>query len=156
MSKDIFINMPQKKRNGKFIVEKLHVVKVGEHYRIESVPVYSNLMCKGDIITIKKMEGEFWLDDIIESSDNSTIRIEFLDMKQRLTIMFYLADLGCESHCVKKGKVCSLNVPGSLDFKVIDDYLQKFEDQRVINYGTGAYRHLFDFPEERQRKDDLL
>ncbi len=123
-------------------------------YEITGIPFYSKLVGKADLITVKEMDGEWWIDDVLRFTNNSTVQIKFIDVEYKTKVTDTLVKLGCELCYYREETsdffLCAIHVPAKINFKKVYSHLQPFEEKGIIIWGTGKYYHDFEFPENKK------
>lgn len=118
-------------------IESLWATPVGANYRLENIPFYVKEFALGDIVSSRIVNGEPFVDDLVEESGNSTIHIVFYNENIVNKTRTELKELGCSSELSDRPHLIALNVPREIDYrKVIFPFLDK-----------GFGKKLWDFQE---------
>lgn len=116
-------------------VEALWANKVNNGYAIDSIPFYIKSVAIGDIFSVNNLDGEFIPNNLIEESGNSTIRLLF---KQNSKVKRYRKELekkmNVESELSNLANLVSLNVPLTIDYKTVIQYLDEGEKKQLWEY----------------------
>jgi hypothetical protein len=105
-------------------------------YKLDSIPFYAPLVASDDIIFAEFDEQEQMLTyrKTVEYSGNSTIQVVLMDKTRDINnIRDLFKELGCVSEGVTDGYF-SMEIPSSVDYKIIKEKLDSLENQEIIGY----------------------
>ncbi|UVM48175.1 DUF4265 domain-containing protein [Pseudomonas sp. B21-015] len=109
---------------------------------VKNIPFYSKDACLDDEILIKAgADGERYLEKVITSSGNSTIRIIFFDagIPHISIVLEKLVNMGCTWEGMSE-KFFSVNIPVSVSLDEVIEYLNEGEDKELLDYEYGLLR----------------
>jgi hypothetical protein len=120
-------------------VETMWAIIVDENkglYKLDSIPFYAPLVATDDIVFAEFDEQEQMLTyrKTVEYSGNSTIQVALMDKTMDIN---NIRDLFKELGCVSKGatdRYFSMEIPSSVDYKIIKEKLDSLEMQEIIGY----------------------
>jgi len=120
-------------------VETMWAIIVDENkglYKLDSIPFYAPLVATDDIVFAEFDEQEQMLTyrKTVEYSGNSTIQVALMDKTMDIN---NIRDLFKELGCVSEGatdKYFSMEIPSSVDYKIIKEKLDSLEMQEIIGY----------------------
>jgi len=110
--------------------------KIGlDKYIIENIPLYAPNLALGDILLVEKLDDEqLYFEDLLETSENSTIRIVFFNYDP-IIVQKILKEIEVYSinwvGCVG-GSYYSLNINKDLDYKKIKLFLEG--NSKIMDY----------------------
>lgn len=120
-------------------VETMWAIIVDENkglYKLDSIPFYAPLVATDDIVFAEFDEQEQMLTyrKTVEYSGNSTIQVALMDKTMDIN---NIRDLFKELGCVSEGatdRYFSMEIPSSVDYKIIKEKLDSLEMQEIIGY----------------------
>ena len=121
------------------IVETMWAEVINEEkgiFRLYNIPFYGPLIAPNDVFYAEYDESEeTWVfRKVIESSGNSVIQVVIMKVDfDKEIIRKELVNLGCESEGMKDN-FFSIEVPKSIDYKIIKNLLDKYENEEIIEY----------------------
>ena len=101
--------------------------KVGDAYMLDNILFYAKEFSWGDIISIKEIDGENYVDELIKESGHSTVRVLFKseDIVQR--VRTELRALGCSSEMSNYNKLISVDIPPEVKYYIVRHFLTSGE-----------------------------
>jgi hypothetical protein len=125
------------------IVEKLWGIQIDKdkhHYKLDSIPFYAKSLALGDIIEARYDDEEkaLVLEDIIEFSGHSTVQVVVLNdnyLTDNLRQLFH--NLGCSTE-KQIDRYFAIDIPSSIDYKLVKKELIKLQKQQIIDYGEAC------------------
>lgn len=121
-----------------------------DKYLVKSIPLYVNHIALGDLLLVEKeSDGQLYFEDLLETSENSTVRIVFLNyiVEKVDQILEEINNFGCGWVGFEGGSYYSINIDKNIDYSKIQSYLQI--NQNIIDYQEGCLS-------DKHRKDLLL
>ena len=116
-------------------IESMWVSPLNDYYIIANIPFYVQEFALGDIISVIEKNGEYYADQLIEESGNSTIRIVFFDETIVLKIREELKTMGCNSELSDKSFLIAVNIPSEISYVgIIKPYLDKGYSDNLWDY----------------------
>jgi hypothetical protein len=110
--------------------------KIGlDKYVIENIPLYAPNLALGDILLVEKLDDEqLYFEDLLETSENSTIRIVFFNYDPIIVQKILKEIEGYSINWVGfvGGSYYSLNINKNLDYKKIKLFLE--ENSKIMDY----------------------
>jgi hypothetical protein len=91
--------------------------KKGDFYQLDNILFYAKEYSLGDLFSVKKNENEYYVDQLVEESGHSTIRILFNDLSKLVEIRSELKKIGCHSELSNLNNLISVDVPNSINYK---------------------------------------
>lgn len=126
------------------------------HYRIENIPFFCYGLNLHDIVsaTVDK-DGSLEVDNLIEKSGNSTIRMFFNEKFTDDKIVEYLAILKNKGCSAERGNfnLFALNVPEESNFNELVNTLNDWEIKDILSFETGESRMKDSFDDIPQSDD---
>lgn len=113
-------------------IESMWTSPYGAYYKIENIPFYTIGFALGDIVSAKDKDGTLFVDDLVEASGHSTVRIIFFDKTIVAQTRAELRVWGCDSEGSNRYFYVAIDVPPKINYKeVIKPYLEKgFTEER--------------------------
>lgn len=110
--------------------------KIGlDKYVIENIPLYAPNLALGDILLVEKLDDEqLYFEDLLETSENSTIRIVFFNYDPIIVQKILKEIEGYSINWVGfvGGSYYSLNINKDLDYKKIKLFLEG--NSKIMDY----------------------
>lgn len=110
--------------------------KIGlDKYVIENIPLYAPNLALGDILLVEKLGDEqLYFEDLLETSENSTIRIVFFNYDPIIVQKILKEIEGYSINWVgfAGGSYYSLNINKDLDYKKIKLFLEG--NSKIMDY----------------------
>jgi hypothetical protein len=125
-------------------IERMWASKIGEYYKLENSPFYVLNFALGDIVSVKILDGEFFVDELIESSGNSTIQIVFYKEDIVTKTREELKKMGCNSEISNILTLISVNIPFNIDYNEIKHYLENGSKNDFWDYQEACLAHQTD------------
>jgi Domain of unknown function (DUF4265) len=96
--------------------EGLWGIPHGEYFKIVNIPFLISNIAWGDIVSVELEDGEWFFDELIESSGHSTIQIAIFDQKNVLPSGDKFIALGCSWEGSHLPRLISVDIPKELDY----------------------------------------
>lgn len=121
------------------ITERVWATKIGDFYKIDNIPFYVYLYSTDDIVQVIEEENELKVEKLIEPSGNSTLRILFDDVNELDKVREELNLLNCDSEVNRRNKLLAVNIPKSISYKKIIDFIEskqelQYEESCISEY----------------------
>lgn len=121
------------------ITERVWATKIGDFYKIDNIPFYVYLYSTDDIVQVIEEENELKVEKLIEPSGNSTLRILFDDVNELDKVREELNLLNCDSEVNRRNKLLAVNIPKSISYKKITDFIEskqelQYEESCISEY----------------------
>ncbi|TLX25715.1 DUF4265 domain-containing protein [Chryseobacterium indologenes] len=105
-----------------------------ERYQIKNIPFFAPNIAYNDVIAVEEDEGCLYFDDILETSEHSTVQIVFFKEEAIGQTIKDIESLDCSWEGMHEQHIIAIDVPANVNYKKIRDYLdQQFED-KVLDY----------------------
>lgn len=91
--------------------------------RLDNILFYAKEYSLNDILTLKEINGEFFVTGLLKPSGHSTVRILFNNFSLIETTRNELRNMNCESEISDVRILISVDVPPDVDYFVIQEYL---------------------------------
>jgi hypothetical protein len=120
-------------------VETMWAIIVDENkglYKLDSIPFYAPLVASDDIVFAEFDQQEQMLTyrKTVEHSGNSTIQVALMEKTKDINnVRDLFKELGCISEGATDGYF-SMEIPSSVDYKIIKEKLDNLEMQEIIGY----------------------
>ncbi|MDR1229079.1 MAG: DUF4265 domain-containing protein [Azoarcus sp.] len=124
--------------NDRIETESLWAIPVAEGYQLDSIPFYIRGVACHDIVAASPDEdGTLYFTKLIVESGHSTVRLWFANKADVEKIRDELQEKGCSSE-VDIPRLVAVDVPPSVPYNHIRDYLDKLESNAVLEYEEGC------------------
>ncbi len=126
---------------GKLSTESVWAAKENDYYRIKNVPFFAPNIAYNDLISVEHDNDEMFFDELIEPSGNSTIQIVIFDLDKFNQITSDLTKLGCDWEGSHLKNYISVDVPFSIKYASIKEYLEKGCLEKWFDYKEACLSH---------------
>ncbi|WP_063742769.1 DUF4265 domain-containing protein [Flavobacterium psychrophilum] len=128
------INFDYYDLEDKLSVESVWAIKEDNYYRIQNIPFFIPNIAFGDLISVEIDENELYFDEIIETSENSTLQVIFFDEKDVKTITTKLQSFNCGWEGSHLSRYISINVPKNENYFELKEYLTQLTNSKIIEF----------------------
>lgn len=122
-------------------VESIWTTKEADCYRIKNIPFFTPNIAFDDLISVEDDKGEFFFDDIVEESGNSTLQIIIFNENDIDEIIKKIENFYCGwegSHL--KGYI-SINIPKEIQYLPIKIFLEAEFEKGKLDYKEACLAH---------------
>lgn len=129
--------------DGILQTEGLWCIKLGDNYVIDNIPFIAKRVSLGDTVKVEydPEDGGYYFDDFVAVSGNTTLRIYFNDVVLIEETRNQLGLFGCESEVFLSRKIMGVNVPSTVTYKPIKNFLSKGEILGKWSYEESCLAH---------------
>lgn len=108
-------------------------------FRLDNIPFYAMGVSDGDLVSAEESDGELIFKELVEASDNCTVRVLIFDLARETEIRSDLKNLGCSMEGVGiNGLVaCSFD---KRKYPEVERYLRKAHSDGMLDYQESALR----------------
>ena len=133
----------QKTGEDSYETEGIWCVKQGDYFILDNIPFVAKRVSLGDVIKAEydSKDEAFYFDDFVAVSGNTTVRIHFHDPKMIFTARKELELLGCESEAFLTRDLIAVNIPCSLSYAPVKQYLEEGERNNYWVYDESCLAH---------------
>jgi hypothetical protein len=118
-----------------YLTEMVKAEKVGEYYRIATIPFFAKHLAIGDLISVDTEDGVHYFDDIIEKSGNTTIRIIIKDKIKAQDLLTKVSERGAILYKLKTSDILvALDIPDKLNYESIKVLLDLGQTADIWEY----------------------
>jgi hypothetical protein len=115
--------------------EILWIQKINDsEYQIKNIPFFAPNLAFDDIISVEDDGGNFYFEDIIKTSEHSTIQIVMLNDEKIKEVIKDLEDLNCSWEGIDNQTILAVDVPSLANYKIIKEYLEEKLQKNVLDY----------------------
>ncbi len=140
-SKKIFFeheNSPE----GEHSIESAWAIPLENNtFKLDNLLFYAPEYSWGDIVSVENREGELFVTGLIKESGHSTVRIILNDQKDVEETRDYLKSLGCDSEISDVPILISVDIPPSVSYLQIKNYLENGEKSSKWSYEEACIAH---------------
>lgn len=116
-------------------IESMWASRAGANYKIENIPFYVMNFAFGDVVSVKEEDGELYVNELVEESGHSTIRMVFFDKTIIQQTRNELKSLNCDSEVSDKSHLIAVDVFPEVNYeKEIKPYLEKGTNSELWDY----------------------
>lgn len=106
-------------------------------YEIDNIPFYAKDLSLGDVVSVKKNNDNLHVDQVMQSSGNSTIRVIFFNSEeQALEITHQLIKMDCEIETFSK-QFIALSISKTDILERVITYLDLLSSEEKLDYEVG-------------------
>lgn len=104
-------------------------------YQVKNVPFFAPNIAYNDIITVEKEEDNcLYFDEVIETSEHSTVQIIFFEREGIEQTIKEIELLGCSWEGMHNQQLLAIDVPSEVNYKKVRDYLDKQFGNKILDY----------------------
>lgn len=103
-------------------------------YQIKNIPFYAPNIAYNDIVKVEDDEGVLYFDEIIKTSEHSTIQIVFFKEGFSEIVTKDIELLGCSWEGIHNQKIIAIDVPPNINYIKIREYLNIQFDRNILDY----------------------
>ena len=108
-------------------------------FRLDNIPFYAMDVSDGDLVSAEDSEGELIFKELVEASDNCTVRVIIFDLAREAEIRSDLRDLGCSIEGVGINGLIACSVD-KRKYPEVERYLRKAHSDEILDYQESALR----------------
>lgn len=137
------VGFVQEVKEREFETETLWCMSVGDNFIVDNIPFIAKRISLGDVIRAEfdKDDKQYYFDDFVLSSGNTTLRVFFYDDSLIESIRQKLNELGCESEVLLARSIVAVNVPKEVDYSPIKLFLDEGEKKDLWAYEESCLEH---------------
>ena len=122
-----------------FAAEEVEATEVGDHrFRLETVPSFAFGLGSGDVVRAVHYGAELWIEELVEPSGHSTVRVIALGSNSIDAPEKALQDLGCSTFKSRIDGMIAVDVPPSVDFDAVCSYLVTGQEASRWDFDVGV------------------
>ena len=110
-------------------------------YRIDNIPFFVRGISPGDIVSVKKKNGELLFKEVTTFSAHSVLRVIVFDENRIEGLENSMVSMGCDFEGSHIEGLIAFNIPPHVDFDKVTSYLKKGEDEGSWEYEEASLRH---------------
>lgn len=121
--------------------EELLADSVGDHlYRLDTVPAFALGLARGDVVRVAHYgpEATPWVDDIVEESGHSAVRVISLDGRPMDELKRLCESLGCTTFPTMVDGMMAVDVPPEAHFAQLAKHLDAGCHECKWDYSVGV------------------
>ena len=123
--------------------EGVWAIPVEGGYRIRNIPVYSYSLALDDVISADRDEyGGLRYRGLVKPSRHSTVRLLFKHETHTPRVREELRHMGCESELGTSPLRIGVDVPPSVSFEEIRQYLDRGEESGIFSYEEACLGYI--------------
>jgi hypothetical protein len=112
-----------------------------DEFEIDNIPFYVRGISCGDVVRAKRSDAGEWLYvELIEASQNSTVRVFVSSPSEASFYIDSLVTMGCDCERSNITRLFTVHVPNGCALKPILEFLSKAESEGKLEYEEGAIR----------------
>lgn len=140
-NKDVKVRLVYKDFDGELKIESVWAEKTGNYYKIVNVPFFANNIAYGDIVSVEEEDGQLYFNELIKPSGHSTIQMIIFNKDEVEKIGEELIALGCDWEGSHLDGYISIDVPASLSYTPIREYLEYGSLNKKWDYKEACLAH---------------
>lgn len=128
---------------GGYETESLWCDIADDNFVIDNIPFIAKRISVGDVIKAEydNDDKQYYFDDFVAVSGNTTVRIFFENSNLIEATRGVLEGFGCDSEVLLQRKVVAVNIPKSLNYKPVKDFLDEGESGGDWVYEESCLAH---------------
>jgi hypothetical protein len=130
-----------KDNNEEYALESAWAEKVTGGYKLDNILFYAPEYSWGDIVKIEERNGELYVTGLVEESGHSTVRVLFNNKEDVQPTRDALKLLGCDSELSNIPLLISVDIPNTVDYKPIKQFLDEGEANERWGYEESCLAH---------------
>jgi hypothetical protein len=103
-------------------------------YQVKNIPFFAPNIAYNDIISIEEEEGCMYFDDIIKTSEHSTIQIVFFRKEAIEQTIKDIESLKCSWEGMHEQQIIAVDLPSDINYKKVKEYLNTQCDNGILDY----------------------
>jgi hypothetical protein len=122
-----------------FAAEEVEATELDDHrFRLETVPSFAFGLGSGDVVRAAHYGTELWVEELVEPSGHSTVRVIALGSNSIDAPRKALQDLGCSAFKSRIDGMIAVDVPPSVDFDLVCSYLETGREESRWDFDIGV------------------
>jgi hypothetical protein len=146
MSSSIKVFFLQKNEDGEIETESIWCDKTGNGtYIVDNIPFVAKNISLGDIIIVEydNSEGQYYFDNLVSASGNTTIRIIMFDNQKIEETRTWLNNNKCDSEVLNAMNIIAVNIPKEIAYRPIKAFLDSGEQNDKWSYEESCLEHEY-------------
>ncbi|MFV0478023.1 MAG: DUF4265 domain-containing protein [Parahaliea sp.] len=123
-------------------IETVWAIPHGEGFKLDNIPFYAKGVALDDVVSANEVDGCLYVDELLEPSGHSTVRLWFSDEKDVQTVRAELKAMGCDSEISDQPRLVAVDIPSSVSYEKIREYLDAGEANGKWNYQEACLGFL--------------
>lgn len=123
-------------------VESLWATPHGDGYKLDNIPFYAKGVALDDVVSAKEIDGCLYVEEVLEPSGHSTIRIWFSKEEAIDRVRDTLKSMGCESEVSDQPRLVAVDIPPDVSYETIRAYLDAGEADGRWDYQEACLGFL--------------
>ena len=119
-------------------VESAWAVKVENGYQLDNILFYAKNYSWKDIVSAEEVEGELFVTGLVEEKGHSTVRVLLNEASQVPKLREVLKKLGCSSELSNMENMIAIDIPPTVPYDKIRDYLDEGEAEKKWEYQEAS------------------
>lgn len=144
MTEHVKIKFPleQKDDYPPYDVESLWAVPLGDGtYRIDNIPFFVRGVSSEDVVAVNEQDGELYYGGLVSEGGHSTVRVLIAKKDETEDIRAELRAKGCSSEGTGIPGLIAVDVPASVNYHDVREFLDKGEQTGRWEYEEGCVAH---------------
>ena len=130
---DIVLVYKYDQGDTELFTERVSAVRDGDFYRLIHIPAFAPNLAIGDVVKVE-FDGEYYFDELIEESGNSTIHIVIFKPESKEYVAKQLTDFGCGVNIHVAENYIVVNVSPSIPYQPVHDFLMSETEAGNIDF----------------------
>ncbi|MCL1666274.1 DUF4265 domain-containing protein [Elizabethkingia ursingii] len=111
-------------------------------YQIKNIPFFAPNIAFNDIITVEEENGNLHFDEIINTSEHSTIQIVFFNEKEIDKVIKDIELLNCSWEGMYNQKLLAIDVPPNVNYFIVKEYLTTQFNSNIIDFKESCLSEI--------------
>jgi Domain of unknown function (DUF4265) len=119
----------------KIAEESLWIDKLdNDEYQIKNIPFFAPNISYDDIIKVENDEGILYFEEVVKTSEHSTIQVIIFKKEFADIIIENIESLKCSWEGMNNQKLLAIDVPDKVHYSGIKSYLDKQFEDNILDY----------------------
>lgn len=105
-----------------------------DEYQIKNIPFFAPNISYDDIIKVENDDGILYFEEIVRTSEHSTIQVVIFKHESIDAIIENIESLKCSWEGMHNQKLIAIDVPQDVNYSGIKNYLDKQFEENVLDY----------------------
>ncbi|MEJ2682520.1 MAG: DUF4265 domain-containing protein [Gammaproteobacteria bacterium] len=127
---------------GEVEVETMWAIPHGEGFKLDNIPFYAKGVAFEDVVSARNIDGCLYVDELLEPSGHSTVRIWFANEGEVQPVRDALKSMGCDTELSDQSRLVAVDIPSSVQYENIRAYLDAGEADGRWDYQEACLGFL--------------
>ena len=111
-------------------------------YSVDNIPFYARRIALGDLVAVERVDDAIYFRNVVQPSENSTVRVVFLDKGQKCSFENGLRAIDCDWEGDQDRGLLAINVPSAAHHRALMGLIERCGGEESVDYEESALRFL--------------